>query len=112
MNENNLAQKHEEKHTRQKRSDGVYYSFLTFVLVLCLVQIGWGMILNISKTISYKTKIITLERIRDHAEKQNKVLKQEVDAFSSNTSVEEIARNNLKMVGQDEVLILINDKEQ
>jgi cell division protein FtsL len=106
----NLTTKTEEKHTRQKRSDGVYYSFLTFILVLCLIQIGWGMILNISKTISYKAKIITLQKIRDNAEKQNKTLKQEVGAFSSTTSVEEIARNNLKMVGADEVLILINEK--
>ncbi len=110
MQENHSAP--EERNTRQKRSDGVYYSFLTFVLVLCLIQIGWGMILNISKTISYKAKIITLEKIRETTEKQNKTLKQEVGAFSSNASVEEIARNNLKMVGQDEVLILINEEER
>ena len=104
--------KSEEKTLRQRRHDGVYYSFLTVVLLLCLIQIGWGMILNISKTIAYKSKIFTLEKIRNKAQTQNQILKQEVGAFSSSASVEEIARNNLKMVGQDEVLILINDKKE
>jgi cell division protein FtsL len=107
-----IVQKTEEKAVRQKRQVGFYYSFLTIVLLLCLVQIGFGMILNISKTISYQAKITTLEKIRDNAQVQNKNLKQEVSAFSSNSSLEGIARNNLKMAGQDEVLIIINEAEK
>ena len=91
---------------------GFYYSFLTLVLLLCLIQIGFGAILNISKTISYRAKISTLTKIRDEAENQNQELKQDIKMFSSMSSLEGIARNNLKMAGEDEVLILINNNQQ
>ena len=56
---------------RSKAKTGFYYSFLTLVLLFCLIQIGFGAILNISKTISYRAKISTLSKIRDNAENQN-----------------------------------------
>ena len=93
---------------KKKNKTGVYYSFLTVVLFLCLIQIGFGAILNISKTISYRAKISTLTKIRDNAETQNQELKQDIKLFSSTQSLEGIARNNLKMADEDEVLVLIN----
>lgn len=68
--------------------------------------------MNISKTISYRAKISTLTKIRDEAENQNQELKQDIKMFSSMSSLEGIARNNLKMAGEDEVLILINNNQQ
>ena len=97
---------------RSKNKTGFYYSFLTLVLLFCLIQIGFGAILNISKTISYRAKISTLSKIRDEAENQNQELKQDIKLFSSTSSLEGIARNNLKMAGEDEVLILINNKKK
>lgn len=97
---------------RNKAKTGFYYSFLTLVLLFCLIQIGFGAILNISKTISYRAKISTLSKIRDNAENQNQDLKQDIKLFSSTSSLEGIARNNLKMAGEDEVLILINNNQQ
>lgn len=94
---------------RQSQKTGFYYSFLTLVLLFCLIQIGFGAILNISKTISYRAKISTLTRIRDAAEAHNQELKQDIKLFSSTSTLESIARNNLKMAGEDEVLILINN---
>ena len=79
-------------------------------MLIFLVQIGFSAILNISKTISYQTKIVQIKKIRDDAEKKNKKLKLEIKDFSKTQSLEAIARNNLKMAGEDEVLILINDK--
>ena len=72
-NSNNTQQ--EEVHTpiKQKNKTGFYYSFLTLVLLFCLIQIGFGAILNISKTISYRAKISTLTKIRDSAENQNRI---------------------------------------
>ena len=67
--------------------------------------------MNISKTISYQTKIVQIKKIRDDAEKKNKKLKLEIKDFSKTQSLEAIARNNLKMAGEDEVLILINDSD-
>ncbi len=97
---------------KSSNKTGFYYSFLTLVLLLCLIQIGFGAILNISKTISYRAKISTLTKIRDEAENQNQELKQDIKMFSSMSSLEGIARNNLKMAGEDEVLILINNNQQ
>ena len=96
---------------RSKAKTGFYYSFLTLVLLFCLIQIGFGAILNISKTISYRAKISTLSKIRDNAENQNQELKEDIKLFSSTSSLEGIARNNLKMAGEDEVLILINNSQ-
>ena len=87
----------------------LYYSFLTLVLLFCLIQVGFGVILNISKTISYRAKISTMEKIKTAAMNYNDDLKQEIKMFSSMSSLEGIARNNLKMAGEDEVLVLINN---
>ena len=96
---------------KKKNKTGFYYSFLTLVLLFCLIQIGFGAILNISKTISYRAKISTLTKIRDNAETQNQELKQDIKLFSSTQSLEGLARNNLKMAGEDEVLVLINNNQ-
>ncbi len=102
------SQKLKHKSRAQKVKKGFYYSFLTLVLLFCLVQVGFGAILNISKTISYRAKINTLEKVRDEAEARNQDLKNDIRQFSSAASLEGIARNNLKMAGEDEVLVIIN----
>lgn len=94
---------------KDKVKKGFYYSFLTVVLLFCVIQVGFGAILNISKTISYKSKINTLEKVRDEAEMRNQDLKHNIKQFSSTDSLEEIARNNLKMAGENEVLVIINN---
>ena len=94
-----------------KKNTGFYYSFLTIVLLFCLIQIGFGAILNISKTVSYRAKISTLTKIRDMAKDKNQDLKQNIKFFSSTSSLEGIARNNLKMANEDEVLVLINQPQ-
>ena len=104
-----LAVKSRKKICSHKRKIGVYYSFLTFVLLFCLVQVGFGAILNISKIVAYKAKINTMKKVRDDAEVRNKELKSDIKQFSRTSSLEEIARNNLKMAGQDEVLVLIKN---
>lgn len=106
-----VRKKAKEKSIKNKAKSNVYYSFLTIVLLIFLVQIGFSAILNISKTISYQTKIVQIKKIRDDAEKKNKKLKLEIKDFSKTQSLEAIARNNLKMAGEDEVLILINDSD-
>lgn len=110
--ENQNIEEISESSLKSRHKTGFYYSFLTLVLLFCLIQIGFGAILNISKTISYRAKISTLSKIRDVAENQNQELKQDIKLFSSMSSLEGIARNNLKMAGEDEVLILINNNQQ
>lgn len=105
-----MADKKEE-FVKSNSKTGFYYSFLTIVLLFCLIQIGFGAILNISKTISYRGKISVLTKIRDGAEAQNIELKENIKQFSSTQSLEGIARNNLKMASEDEVLVLINNNQ-
>ncbi|MBR1424067.1 septum formation initiator family protein [bacterium] len=111
MNGRNIEQQNIKK--RQKRYDrkvGFYYSFLTIVLIFCLIQIGYGAILNVSKIVSYQGKVVTLENLLKEAKQQNEDLKVEKKMVTSDNSLEGIARNNLKMAGEDEVLIIINKK--
>lgn len=95
---------------RKNRKTGFYYSFLTMVLLFCLIQIGYGAILNISNIISYQGKVVTLENVLKQAKLQNQDLHAEKKMVTSDNSLEGIARNNLKMAGKDEVLIIINKK--
>lgn len=107
-----LIDKTKTKNKQRKNKIRVYYSLLTIVLLICLAQIGFSAILNISKTISYQTKIKTMQKTKYQAAKRNQNLKQEIKNFSSASSLESIARNNLKMAGEDEVLVIINTAEE
>lgn len=105
----NKKTSHSAKSRKELRKTGFYYSFLTIVLLFCLIQIGFSAILNISKLVAYKAKIITLKKTLNDAEEYNKDLKEEINVFSSTPNLEGIARNTLKMAGEDEVLIIINN---
>ena len=107
-----LIDKTKTKNKQRKTQIRVYYSLLTIVLLICLAQIGFSAILNISKTISYQTKINTMKKTKYQAKKRNEKLKKEIKNFSSASSLESIARNNLKMAGEDEVLVIINTAEE
>ncbi len=110
MANNKKKESHSYEDKRRSKKTGFYYSFLTIVLVFCLIQIGYGAILNISKIISYKSKVITLERVLKQTQLHNQDLRAEKKMVTSDNSLEGIARNNLKMAKQDEVLIIINKK--
>lgn len=101
-----------QKKKRNRRKTGFYYSFLTIVLIFCLIQIGHGAILNVSKIIAYRGKIETLENLLKNTKLRNSDLKSEKKLITSDNSLEGIARNNLKMAGEDEVLIIINQKTE
>jgi len=53
-----------------------------------------------------------MKKTKYQAETRNKKLKQEIKNFSSASSLEAIARNNLKMAGEDEVLVIINTAQE
>ena len=106
-----VRQKSKLKSQKHRQNINVYYSFLTIILLICLAQIGFSAILNITKTISYHNKIVKIQKIRDDAEAKNKKLKREINGFSQTASLEAIAGNNLKMAGENEVLVIINDND-
>ena len=41
-NNKHIVEKSKKKAKRHKQKIGFYYSFLTFVLLFCLVQVGFG----------------------------------------------------------------------
>lgn len=105
-----IQEKRRNRRNNHSRKTGFYYSFFTIVLIFCLIQIGYGAILNVSKIISYRGKMITLENLLKKAQMRNEDLKTEKKVVTSDNSLEGIARNNLKMAKEDEVLIIINKK--
>ena len=105
---NKVADKNKTK-SKQKTSKGFYYSFLTIILFLCLIQITISAVLNVSKIVSYKAKIVQIRKTRDAAQALNEQLKDNINNFSNATSLEAIARNNLKMSSEDEVLVINNN---
>ena len=100
-----------QKRTGSSSGNGFYYSFLTVVLILCLFQITVSAVLNVSKIISYKAKIVQITKTRDAAMATNEQLKDSIKNFSNVQGLEAIARNNLKMSGEDEVLVIINSNQ-
>ena len=113
----NINQREHQKNCAVKKnssktnnSKGFYYSFLTIILILCLIQIAISAVLNVSKVISYKSKINQIQRTRDAALAMNEQLKDSINNFSNVAGLEAIARNNLKMSSSDEVLVIINSK--
>lgn len=100
------------KTTSSSSSNGFYYSFMTVILLLCLIQITISAVLNISKIVSYKAKIIQITNTRDAAQALNAQLKDSINNFSNVAGLEAIARNNLKMSSEDEVMVIINETKE
>ena len=111
--EQQVNNKKAARHRRKKRlhyNTKFTWPLFTFVLIFCLLQIGYGAVLNVGKIVSYQGKQATLEDLLKKAQLRNKDLKAQKKVITSDNSLEGIARNNLKMASQDEVLIIINKK--
>ncbi len=111
-NYNNLKARIQKQQKKKIRRIRFYHSFLTIVLLFCVLQIGRSALINLAKIVAYQTKIIKAENLKAKAESRNKHLKSEIQNFSSMYKVESIARNNLKMAAKDEVLIIINQPHE
>ena len=57
-------------------------------------------------------KLAAIAKTEEEAELRNAELKKDIKNFSSIATLESIARNNLKMASKDEVLILVNSKNE
>ena len=99
--------KYEKPNRMRKR----YYSFLTIALLVCIAILLKSTIVNIFKIVSYQGKIKELKKIQIETEEKNHSLKRQLEDLDSR-SYEAIARNNLKMSGEDEVLIIIHESEE
>jgi len=97
---------------KQSSNNGFYYSFFTIILLLCLIQITISAVLNILKIVSYNDKIVQITKTKEAALALNDQLKDNIKNFSNLDGMEAIARNNLKMSGEDEVLVIINTPKE
>ena len=77
-----------------------------------MVQITISAVLNVSKVVSYNAKIKQITKTRNAALALNEQLKDNIKNFSNVTGLEAIARNNLKMSSDDEVLVIINTPKE
>lgn len=107
----NLKEKTKTLNRKRKNEIRFKYSFLTFVLLVCLAQIGFSAFMNITKSVNYNAKIKKMKQLKTEAYDENQKLKSELEGINSSKSLEAIARNNLKMAGDDEVLVIINKNE-
>ncbi len=105
MNSNNIDKNIPVNDKKKKK---IKYSLLTIVLIVCIVELFVSSLQNINKNINFVSKIKGLENKRDEELDKNKQLKSEIKNFNSEVILESIARNNLKMAGQNEILIIIN----
>ena len=110
--ESKLAQRIRNDKSKARRKRRFRYSFLTIILLVSLVQMSFSALLNISKVVAYHGKLSKLESKQISAEARNAELKKDIKNFSTTATMESIARNNLKMAGKDEVLVIVNKQEE
>jgi len=110
MNEKQKIRKQQAK--QNNRQIRFYYSFLTLVLLVCLIQVVRSAVLNIIKTANYKVKVRKMMVLREEVQSQHDRLESDIKNFGNLKSLEAIARNNLKMAGEDEVLVIINQEKE
>lgn len=111
VNESNLAKRIRSDKAKSRHKRRFRYSFLTIILLVCLVQMSFSALLNISKVVAYHSKLAKLESKQIAAEARNAELKKEIKNFSKTEAMESIARNSLKMVGRNELIVILNKQE-
>ena len=112
INSTDLREKTRSKQKSKNKKRKYYLSFMTLILIVLVMQVSYSALLNISKIVIYSTKKVQARNLKQQAQARNKQLKNEVENFNSTNRVESIARNNLKMAGKNEVLVIINMPEE
>lgn len=109
---NEKKKKLKKKKVRNFHKKRTYYLIITIVLILCVIQTLRGAVLNVQKYFSLNKQLKNLEGINNIVIQRNATLKKELRDFSSSKGVEELARDNLNMVGKNEILILIKESQK
>jgi cell division protein FtsB len=94
----------------KRKSVRIYYLLLSVILIICLIQGIRGLCLNVAKFITLNKKLEKLHEINISAKIQNRELKSEIKNYTSPKGIESLARDNLNMVGKNEVLVLIKNQ--
>jgi len=87
----------------------LYYLAATIILIICLCQALRGLYLNVAKYIVLNKQLSKLESLNISSKEKNYDLKQQLKNYTSSKGIEALARDNLKMVGKDEILVIIRE---
>ena len=71
----NLKDKVYKEQRKKNTKIKFYHSFMTIILLFCVFQLGYSALLNISKIVMFRAKIIKSNDLKLKAEKRNKNLK-------------------------------------
>lgn len=96
--------------TKEKKK--VKYSLLTFVLLICIIELTVSAVKNINKTFNFVSKIHSLETKKTEELNRNKQLKSEMSNYNTGQTLEAIVRDNLKLADKNEILIIINKPKE
>lgn len=105
--DNNQVQRNKKEEKRR-----FHFSWLTFVLLICIIELSVSSFNNINKNINFVSKIKGLENKRNEELDKNKQLKSDIENFNSEATLEAMARNNLKMAGKNEILIIMDEPKE
>ena len=97
----------DKKQIRKIYKERIYHILLSFIMMICFLQLMCGTGINITRFITLNKQLHELRELNQNAVQKNIQLREQLKIYSSYNGIEELARNNLKMVGKDEVLVLI-----
>lgn len=97
---------------KEQRKKRLSYLLIMLILIVFWFQSLRSSCINITKYFQLNSKIDKLECEYKDSKLENELLQQELESYKSVKGAEKIARNNLKMAAQDEVLVIIKDMEK
>lgn len=110
-----LTTKHSSKFTEKRKHSQErerINALIATSLVLCLVsfaslQLFRGVLLNVDRFLTLNTKLDDLKKLETNSEYQNAILKKKYKTYTSSQGLETLARENLNLVGDDEISIIL-----
>ena len=81
---------------------------IVFAVVFGIFQSMRTLVLGTYNMAAILKNQIAVHHALDDAREENQILSEQIDRDSSQAGIEELARNSLHMVGQDEVLVRIH----
>lgn len=112
MQDNRFQNRSINKIPSAKEKKKVKYSLLTFVLLICIIELTVSAVRNINKTFNFVSKIHSLEAKKTEELNRNKQLKSEMNNYNTGQTLEAIVRDNLKLADKNEILIIINKPKE
>lgn len=79
--------------------------FAISAMVFGAVQAGRSLVSNTLSVITLQQRVPIVQQYHRQMNEEHKILESRIDRYSSPEGIEELARNNLDMVGENEILV-------